>query len=153
MFSLIRLDLSDEDTLRQLWTLQRLAYAMEAELIGFDGIPQLHESLAELRGCGESFLGAYDRAMLVGAVSWQRTDDQALDICRLVVLPHRHRSGIATALLNALDLLEPAELCTVSTGAANIPARTLYQRRGFHPVDEQQVAPGVSITHLARTTD
>ena len=37
-----RLDLSDPDTLRQLWDLQRASYAVEAELIGFDGIPALH---------------------------------------------------------------------------------------------------------------
>jgi hypothetical protein len=36
-----RLDLSDEATVRQLWHLQRLAYAVEAELIGYDGIPEL----------------------------------------------------------------------------------------------------------------
>jgi hypothetical protein len=34
-----RLDLSDPDTLRRVWELQRAAYAVEAELIGFAGIP------------------------------------------------------------------------------------------------------------------
>ena len=43
-----RLDLSDPDTLRRLWDLQRASYAVEAELIGFDGIPALHESLDDL---------------------------------------------------------------------------------------------------------
>ncbi|MET7290500.1 hypothetical protein [Streptomyces sp. NPDC005573] len=41
----VRLDLSDPDTLRHLWDLQRASYAVEARLIGFDGIPPLHESL------------------------------------------------------------------------------------------------------------
>jgi hypothetical protein len=49
-----RLDLSDPGTLRRLRDLQRASYAVEAELIGFDGIPALRESLEELRDCGES---------------------------------------------------------------------------------------------------
>jgi hypothetical protein len=94
-----RLDLSDPDTLRRLRDLQRASYAVEAELIGFDGIPALHESLEELRDCGESFLGLDDETGLAGAVSWVRLQDGTLDICRLMVHPrgapagHRHRAA------------------------------------------------------------
>jgi len=70
MGDLRRLDLSDEDTVQQIWELQRVAYAVEAELIGYDGIPPLHESLEQLRTCGESFLGVYAETGLTGAVSW-----------------------------------------------------------------------------------
>jgi len=86
-----RLDLSDPDTLRRLRDLQRASYAVEAELIGFDGIPALHESLEELRDCGESFLGLDDETGLAGAVSWVRLQDGTLDICRLMVHPRAHR--------------------------------------------------------------
>src|SRR6476646_1831606 len=96
-----RLDLSDPGTLRRLRDLQRASYAVEAELIGFDGIPALHESLEELRDCGESFLGLDDETGLAGAVSWVRLQDGTLDICRLMVHPRAHRRGIATALLDA----------------------------------------------------
>jgi ribosomal protein S18 acetylase RimI-like enzyme len=146
----VRLDLSEAGTLRQLWDLQRPAYAVEARLIGFDGIPALHESLEQLRECGESFLGVRDEAALVGAVSWTRVPSGALDICRLVVHPNAHRRGIATALLDALDSTEPADLTVVSTGTANLPALALYRRRGFVPVGERQIAPGVTITLLER---
>ncbi|MGP4112691.1 GNAT family N-acetyltransferase [Streptomyces sp. 4N509B] len=55
----------------------------------------------------------------------------ALDICRLVVHPVTHRRGVATALLDAVDSIEPAELTIVSAGTANLPAVALYRRRGF----------------------
>ena len=142
-----RLDLSDPDTLRGLWELQRAAYAVEAALIGFDGIPPLHESLEDLRACGESFLGTEG---LTGAVSWVRLDDGTLDICRLVVRPAAHRSGIATALLDALDDLEPSDRAVVSTGTANLPAMALYRRRGFVPTGLRELAPGVTMTVLVR---
>ncbi|KRV46614.1 GCN5 family acetyltransferase [Wenjunlia vitaminophila] len=145
-----RLDLTDSDILSHLWDLQRASYAVEARLIGFDGIPPLHETLEQLRACEESFLGVRDESGLVGAVAWTRLPNGALEICRLVVHPVAHRRGVATALLNALDSIEPAELTVVSTGTANLPAIALYRRRGFIPVGERQVAPGVTITLLER---
>lgn len=108
------LDLSDDAVLRELWTVQRLAYAVEAELIGFDGIPPLHESLEDLRACGETFFGLYDEEGLTGAVSYL-LDGSTVDICRLVVHPRAHRRGIASKLLDAL----PDGPQTVSTGTKN----------------------------------
>jgi ribosomal protein S18 acetylase RimI-like enzyme len=144
------LDLADLVTLRQLWELQRTAYAVEAELIGFDGIPPLRETPQELRDCLESFLGLCDETGLAGAVSWTRLPDHTLDICRLVVHPRAHRRGIATTLLDRLDLMEPAAVTAVSTGTANHPAITLYRSRGFTPIQEREIAPGVTITLLER---
>lgn len=138
------LDLSDGTVLRELWTVQRLAYAVEAELIGFDGIPPLHETLDELRATTETFLGLYDEEGLVGAVSYE-LDGSTVDVCRLVVHPRAHRRGVATKLLDAL----PDGPKTVSTGTRNEPALRLYRKRGFVETGEQEIAPGVSITHLS----
>ena len=145
-----RLDLSDPDTLRCLLDLQYASYAVEARLIGFDGIPALHESLDDLRDCVESFLGLDDEAGLAGAVSWVRQQDGTLEICRLMVHPRAFRRGIATVLLDALDQAEPARRAVVSTGTANRPALVLYARRGFTPVGTREVAPGTAITILER---
>ena len=123
---------------------------MEAELIGFDGIPALQESLEELRDCGESFLGLHDETGLAGAVSWVRLPDGTVDICRLMVHPRAHRRGIATVLLDSLDRAEPAQRAVVSTGTANHPALALYKRRGFIAVGTRMVAPATSITILER---
>src|SRR5260370_13618956 len=78
-----RLDLADPGTLQQLRDLQRAAYAVEAGLIGVDGIPPLHETLAELRGCREALLGVCDEAGLPGAVARTPPPDATLDILRL----------------------------------------------------------------------
>jgi hypothetical protein len=94
------------------------AYAVEARLIGFDGIPALHESLEDLRDCGECFLGLDDETGLAGAVSWVLLQDGTLQICRLMAHPRAFRRGIATALLDGLDRAEPVRRALVSPGTA-----------------------------------
>jgi ribosomal protein S18 acetylase RimI-like enzyme len=146
------LDLSDDETARAVLALQRAAYAVEAELIGSDGIPALTETLERLRAAGESWLGALDAetGRLAGAGAWRELDDGTVDIGRLVVAPEAFRRGIATALLNALDSAFPGRSMVVSTGRTNEPAIALYRRRGFRPVRDREAAPGLWITELER---
>lgn len=149
-WSIEELDVHDTATATALVAVQRAAYAVEAELIGFHGIPQLHETVADLRAARERFLGLHDTEGLAGAVGWQRLPDDTVEICRLVVAPRAFRRGYATALLDALDEREPATRTLVSTGSRNTPALALYRGRGFRPVRVTEVAPGVSITELER---
>jgi GNAT superfamily N-acetyltransferase len=139
------LDLGDPATVRALVALQRSAYAVEARLLGTEAIPALNESEADLAASGEIFLGAEREGRLAGAVSYKR-DGATVDIHRLVVDPGAFRQGIASALLDALP---DAERYVVSTGAANAPARALYERRGFRPVRERTVGDGVRIVEFA----
>lgn len=150
MPDITELDLTDRAAASAVLALQRAAYAVEARLIGFDGIPQLTESLEELCASPERWLGLVDDDGLAGAVSWERLADGTLDICRLVVAPRAHRRGYARALLDALDTREPAQRTVVSTGSANTPALMLYRQRGFVPVRERAIAPGICVTEMER---
>ena len=135
------LDLGGDATLEGLVALQRASYAVEAELIGADVLPPMRETPAELRGCGETFLGAREEGELLGAISFRRAGG-TVDIHRLVVDPAAFRRGVATALLDALEARErDATHWTVGTGAENAPARALYERRGF-TATEERVVPG-----------
>ena len=123
---------------------------LEAELIGDDRIPQLTETLEELRAAGLEWLGVADGDGLTGAVSWRVLDDGTVDIHRLVVAPRALRRGVASALLDALDATYPRSPVVVSTGSANEPALRLYRGRGFRTTAEREVLPGLSITELER---
>ena len=140
------LDLADAGTVRALVDLQRAAYAVEAELLATDDIPALRETPEQLAAGGETFLGAFDGGTLVGAVSYRSTA-HTLDIHRLVVHPDAFRRGIASRLLDALP---EAPRYLVATGAANAPARRLYERRGFRVAREREVAPGLVIVEMER---
>jgi len=145
-----RLDLGDRADAEALLRVQRAAYAVEAELIGFAGIPALRETAADLAACRETVLGRFADGRLVAALGYERTGD-VLELCRLVVDPGAFRAGHASALLDAVDAAEPGVASTtVSTGSANEPALRLYARRGFRVVGHREVAPGVDVTLLRR---
>ena len=146
----VPLDLADESIARSVLALQREAYAVEADLIGSDGIPQLTETLDELRAAGLEWLGVFDGKGLSGAVSWAVLGDGTVDIHRLIVAPRAFRRGVASALLDALDARYPERPMLVSTGRANEPARTLYRRRGFTVVRDREAIPGLWVTELER---
>jgi ribosomal protein S18 acetylase RimI-like enzyme len=144
------LDPSDPAMGTAIVELQRASYAVEAALIGSDGIPALTETLDEVRAAGWGWLGAVDDVGLCGAIAWDELDDGAIDICRLVVAPRAFRRGVASRLLDALDERFPTRAMLVSTGRDNEPAVTLYRRRGFRQVADREAAPGLFVTELWR---
>jgi ribosomal protein S18 acetylase RimI-like enzyme len=147
------LDLDDEDTVAALVELQRASYAVEAELIGAASLPPMRDTPETLRASGETFLGMHREQRLLGIVSYKR-DGATVDIHRLAVHPSAFRRGIAGDLLDALEAREAgAAHWTVGTGAANLPARTLYERRGFAVTEERIVPGGIRWVRMDRPVD
>jgi len=144
------LDLSDRTLAERVLAIQHAAYAVEAELIGFAGIPPLQEDLAGLMASTEHWLGRYDGDVLVGAVAYEFLDDDTVEISRLIVDPSYARGGHGRALLDDLDEREPRRISLVSTGSANTPAVNLYKSRGYHEIARIEVAPGVEVTQFER---
>lgn len=144
------LDPADAGIAPRLLEVQHRAYAVEAALIGFDAIPPLQEDLAALMASTEHWLGCFTDDLLVAAVAYEFPDHETVDITRLVVDPAHARKGHATALLDALDDLEPRGLSLVSTGTANAPAVNLYLSRGYRESEQIEIGPGVSITRFRR---
>lgn len=146
-----KLDLRDTAESEALLALQRRSYRVEAELIGFDGIPPLHETLVELQASSESFYGFFAADTLAGAVALE-WEGATVTISRLVVDPAHFRQGIGGQLLrHALAQAAGAERVCVSTGSLNTPAIELYRRHGFAVCGAREVAPGVFVTKLERS--
>ncbi len=149
MIEVRALDPGDRELREALVRLQRAAYRVEAELIGAEDLPPLHETSAQLAVTEESLLGAFDGERLLGALGFVRRA-ALVDIHRLAVDPAAFRRGVATRLLDALDALHPdAERTVVATGEGNRPAIELYERRGFRLV-ERVALPGVRIARFER---
>ncbi|MGQ0839006.1 GNAT family N-acetyltransferase [Actinokineospora sp.] len=136
------LDLSDDATAQAVHAVGLRAYRVEADLIGFDGIPALHESLAELRARPLRWLGCRSGSVPVAFLAWDQTDE--VDIDRLCVDPAWFRRGLARALLAALLDRTEGDV-VVSTGADNTPAVTLYERVGFERTGTLEPEPGLRL--------
>ncbi|MGW0365952.1 GNAT family N-acetyltransferase [Streptomyces sp. NPDC002990] len=143
------LDLTDDATASAVHRIGRSAYAVEAELIGFDGIPALRESLARMRARPLSWLGAVaEDGEIAGFLAWEEAEEEAADgvvsIDRLCVDPSWFRRGIASLLVrHALTECFPGRTVEVTTGAANAPAVSLYERLGFLRGADFSPAPGL----------
>ena len=144
------LSLSNARRAEQVLALQRASYRIEAELIGYDAIPPLIETLAVLQQCGEIFYGYWQGEELAGVISYKR-DGQTLDIYRMMVHPAHFRQGIGRALLQFIEHVEQGiEQIIVSTGRDNAPARRLYLAAGFTMLNDEEVVPGLFITHFEK---
>ncbi|MFJ3726216.1 GNAT family N-acetyltransferase [Streptomyces sp. NPDC090045] len=141
------LDLTDDATAVAVHRVGRAAYAVEAELIGFDGIPALGESLAEMRAQELNWVGAVPEAgELAGFLAWEEEADGGISIDRLCVSPAWFRRGIASLLLrHALTDLFAGRPVTVTTGAANTPALSLYAHLGFTRGPDFSPAPNLTM--------
>lgn len=144
------LELADRVTAERVLDVQRRAYRAEADLIGDDRIPPLHETLAALQACGETFLGATVDGDLAGFVSWKLRDG-TLDLHRLAVDPPFARRGIGRALVRAAIAATAASHAIVQTGAGNGPAKALYHSEGFVELGDVEVIPGLFVTRFERT--
>lgn len=125
----------------ELVMLQRAAYAVEAELIGDDRIPQLSETPEELARAGLTWNVVEADGLVVAAIAHSETSE-GIDIERLVVHPSWHRRGLGRQLVTRTV----RGFATVSTGRKNQPARRLYESMGFRHVRDDEVLPGLWVT-------
>lgn len=153
MNSILKLNLQDEITVNELWSLQHKAYRLEAELIGFQEIPPLMETREMLSRSGETFFGCFDEdEELMGAIAVEEESPGQLTITRMMVSPDYFRRGIASLLLNyVFEHYARMKLYIVSTGKLNMPAVSLYKKHGFLPTLTEEVAPGVELIEFHRS--
>ncbi|MCU1359335.1 MAG: aminoglycoside phosphotransferase, partial [Ilumatobacteraceae bacterium] len=121
------LDPGDPGTALDVLRVQHAAYRVEADLIGFDGIPPLHESLAELIAQPLQWKGIRDDDGRVIAAMAITGSERRCDVDRLIVDPAFHRRGLGRRLMQSVM---PHQSVTVSTGEANAPAVALYLSLG-----------------------
>lgn len=140
-----QLDLTDDIVTKEIVALQKKSYAVEAKLIGFDGIPGLHDTVDTIRQSGETFWGYFSENVLAGLISYKVIDD-TLDIHRVAVHPAFFRRGIARNLVEyVMGLDSGIRRIIVSTGYENQPAVNLYLSLGFRQVEVKEVVASLFV--------
>ncbi|UQZ33505.1 histone acetyltransferase [Paenibacillus sp. PK3_47] len=152
MRTITRLNLQDDYTLGELWSLQHKAYRLEAEMIGFNEIPPLMETRDMLGASKEEFFGCFDSdEELMGAAAVLEESPGRLTVTRMMVNPDHFREGVAGSLLEfVFEHFSGMKQFIVSTGKLNVPAVTLYTKHGFLPAGVEEVAPGVELIEFHR---
>jgi ribosomal protein S18 acetylase RimI-like enzyme len=139
----------------EILAVQLPAYRIEADLVGFDGIPALHDTLETLMACEtEEFYGTYRDERLAGMIACE-PEGTALCISRVVVHPDFFRQGIGRLLVTELEAVarenSSVDRLRVMTGVDNAPAVKLYRSLGFVDTDVREVAPGVQAVFLEKS--
>ena len=149
----IRLGVAD---VGELLTLQRAAYATEAQAHDDPRLPPLVQTLAELRAelARDDVLayGFRDAGRLVGAVRLTvHPDEPVVTLGRLMVAPDRQGEGLGTALLAAAErlVLPGTQAIRLFTGEYSHGNLRLYRRHGY--ADTHRVSVGAyDLLHLAK---
>ncbi|HEY8319827.1 MAG TPA: GNAT family N-acetyltransferase [Amnibacterium sp.] len=136
----------------ELLTLQRAAYATEAQLYRDAFLPALTQTLDEVRQELQSAqaLGLRRGQRLIGAVRTKTVGDE-IEIGRLTVAPDLQGQGIGTRLLLAAEQLAPqARSAVLFTGHLSTANLRLYERHGYRETHRQPLKPGVELVYLRK---
>lgn len=146
---IMKLNIKDNDIAEQIVKLQQEAYVIEAELIDFDDIPPLKDTLKDIKESDETFIGFYIAYELAGIIAYKQEED-TLDICRVAVLPKYFRKGIARQLIHFVENNNNAKKVIVSTGMLNTPAVELYLSLDFNKISDIKICEGLYITSFEK---
>ncbi|MBQ3435245.1 MAG: GNAT family N-acetyltransferase [Selenomonadaceae bacterium] len=124
---------AEKDDLRDILSLQRLAYQSEAKLLGNPDIPPLKQTLPDLQAEYDEkiFLKAIDdTGAIVGSVRYLLEGDSVY-IGKLIVNPAFQRQGIGTSLLLEVEKLCPNRRYELFTSNKSLRNISLYERLGY----------------------
>jgi ribosomal protein S18 acetylase RimI-like enzyme len=145
-----KLNLKDEVITKSVLELQMASYKIEADIIGFQEIPPLKDTIKSLKESEEIFYGYYINDVLTGIISF-KIIETVLDIHRVAVHPDFFRMGIAEKLINYVEKLESnIYKITVCTGKTNLPAVNLYIKNGYRKIKNIEISPNVYLTEFVK---
>ncbi|WP_291578641.1 GNAT family N-acetyltransferase [Clostridium sp. UBA6640] len=144
-----QLDLKDEKVIEKILDIQIASYKIEAEIIGFDEIPPLKDTINSLKQCNETFYGYFIEDILVGIISY-KIENNTLDIHRIAVHPSFFKRGIAKELINFIEKINDTKNIIVCTGKENIPAVNLHMKNGYKKIKDIKIKEGFYLTSFEK---
>lgn len=147
-----KIDITIRKKAEDVLKIQLPSYQVEADIIGYDDIPPLKDTVETLQQCGETFYGYYLNEELCGAISL-KVEEGEVDIHRLIVHPNHFRKGIAQTLLHYLESHLKEKTMKVATGSKNTPAIRFYKKNGFEIVQEVIVNEQLSLTYFEKNRE
>jgi ribosomal protein S18 acetylase RimI-like enzyme len=141
------------DDAGELLTLQRAAYATEAQIYSDPFLPALTQTIDELRTeLAGPALGIRENGRLVAALRWFLENDTA-HIGRITVAPDAQGRGFGTALLREAERRSGASVFELFTGHLSLANLRLYEREGYRQTMRMPLREGVELIYLQKQRD
>jgi len=141
-----KLDHSNEEHAKQIYTIFQNSYKVEAQLIGTLNFPPLLRSAKDIENSATLFYGFIENKCLAAIIEVD-IENNHLHIDSLTVDPSYFRKGIANKLISyVLETIEFSK-ASVETAVVNVPAINLYKKHGF--VEFKRWTPSHGIEKLA----
>lgn len=135
----------------EVLTLQRAAYATEAQLYGDPFLPPLIQSLDELRNelAGSGGLVGLVDGRIVASVRWV-VDGDVVRIGRLIVAPDQQGQGWGTRLLSLAESESGARTAELFTGHLSEGNIRLYEREGYVESRREKINDDLEFVYLTK---
>lgn len=144
-----KIDIGDNKIAADVLGIQLKSYKIEAELIKYNSLPPLKESLNDLLASMEEYYGYFINKRLVGFIAIEGKKEN-ITISKLVVDPNCFRQGIGGKLVSFIERINNLKTIRVSTAAKNLPAINLYKNHGFKKVKEITIGDGLIIIEFEK---
>lgn len=140
-----------KEDLKEILSLQYIAYQSEAKLFNTTDIPPLKQTLEEVN---EEFkkgviLKATENGTIIGSVRAYQENGTAY-IGKLMVHPDMQKKGIGTMLLSEIEKQFPALRYELFTSTRSIGNIRLYQKLGYRIFKEETVTEELQFVYLEK---
>ena len=135
----------------EILTLQRAAYATEAQIYGDPFLPALTQTLEQLEDelrAGSGLSATLD-GRIVAAIRWDVQGD-TVHIGRLTVAPDQQGKGLGTRLLRLAESESGASAAELFTGHKSEANLRLYAREGYAEHRRELLREGVELVYLVK---
>ena len=150
--TLLAISKAEKSDLKEILSLQHLAYQSEAALLNDYTIQPLQQTLADIESefSTSLFLKATDeQKTIVGSVRGRMVDG-SLCIGKLIVHPSMQGRGIGTALLDEIERIYDCNRCQLFTTAKSIRNIRLYERAGYSQYKEEKISDSLQFVYLQK---
>jgi ribosomal protein S18 acetylase RimI-like enzyme len=149
----MRIERAEKRDLKNILSLQKIAYLSEAKIYNDYTIPPLVQTLNEIKEEFENhvFIKAVAENKIIGSVRAQMINSKTCYIGRLIVHPDFQNQGIGTQLMEKIEeIFNECEKFELLTGHRSEKNRHIYEKRGYGVFKTEELTENLNLVYLEK---